>query len=167
MMNRSKPDTEVATSCIALSIYTANPEYNVRASFRLVQAPIPPGAVRRGGSGLYSIFTVQLDNSGGSGTSSRTNILYLQYGHFPTSKRTVAGSIPDSSIFKILESNVICPLTFFFSNSTVNIVYLYGSSIIPGGVARAPIQIYYIYSTDFYPDFEPRGPRIDPRFQHF
>ena len=49
MMNRSKPDAEVATSCIALSIYTANPEYNVRASFRLVQAPIPPGAVRRGG----------------------------------------------------------------------------------------------------------------------
>ena len=53
MMNRSKPDAEVATSCIALSIYTANPEYNVRASFRLVQAPIPPGAVRRGLVILY------------------------------------------------------------------------------------------------------------------
>ena len=52
----------------------------------------------------YSIFTVQLDNSGGSGTSSQYKytiiIVYLLYGHFPTSKRTVAGSIPDSSIFR-------------------------------------------------------------------
>ena len=29
-----------------------------------------------------------------------------------------------------------------------SIVYLQYSSIIPGGVARAPEQIYYIYSTD-------------------
>ena len=31
---------------------------------------------------------------------------------FPTSSHEVPGSIPDSSIFKILKSNVICPLTF-------------------------------------------------------
>ena len=53
----------------------------------------------------YSIFLWELDNSGGSGTSSNTNILYLLYGHFATSKRTVAGSIPDSSIFRISNFN--------------------------------------------------------------
>ena len=36
---------------------------------------------------------------GGVARAPNRNILYLLYGHYSTSKRMVAGSIPDSSIF--------------------------------------------------------------------
>ena len=51
----------------------------------------------------YSIFTVQAVSSiipGGVARAPNRNILYLLYGHYTTSKRTVAGSIPDSGIFR-------------------------------------------------------------------
>ena len=37
---------------------------------------------------------------GGVARAPNRNILYLQYGQFPKSKRTVAGLIPDSGIFR-------------------------------------------------------------------
>ena len=59
---------------------------------------VPPGhsvsARRPRARTLFYVLTAKRRDS---------SIVYLQYGHFPTSKRTVAGSIPDSSI---------CPQSF-------------------------------------------------------
>ena len=55
-------------------------------------------AKRRDSSIVYLQYSSIIP--GGVARAPNRNILYLLYGHYSTSKRTVAGSIPDSSIFR-------------------------------------------------------------------